>query len=465
MFMKLLRAGLSASFLLICNFSFSQNVGIGTNVPKARLHVVDSSVLFSAGVNVLNNAGDPPISGGGCRTMWYADKAAFRTGYVYSNGWDKTNVGNYSFAGGQNNTAKGENSMAMGVGCVALGASAMALGVNSEANSYCSFSYGNYAVANRSFAIAMGTGSHAEGFASLSIGEEPVSLGAWSMAFGSRTRAVGDYATTMGVQNVARSNYSLVIGQYNDSTGTNRLFEIGNGAGNTVRKNAMTVLTNGNTGLGTANPVNRLDIVSNNNWDLSNTEGDFRLGNATYRLKMGIALDGGGAGAATIRSAGGIERLSLGTGNQNLITMNGNNGNGFVGIGTDFPTQKLQVNGNIYSTGTITPSDSRFKTDIKLISDPLEKISQLNGMTYFYNAAKFPDHGFSDKEQVGVLAQDVEKVLPQIVFTDDKGYKAVDYTKLVPLLIESIKAQQTQITRQQVQINDLKATLSHLIKK
>jgi hypothetical protein len=52
---------------------------------------------------------------------------------------------------------------------------------------------------------------------------------------------------------------------------------------------------------------------------------------------------------------------------------------------------------------------------------------------------------FTDKEQVGLIAQDVEKVFPQLVFEDDNGYKAVDYVKLIPLLIEALKSQQKEI--------------------
>src|SRR6266404_369571 len=58
------------------------NVGIGTSNPAARLHVADSSVLFSATGIVPGTPGNPPISGAGRRMMWYAGKAAFRVGYV-----------------------------------------------------------------------------------------------------------------------------------------------------------------------------------------------------------------------------------------------------------------------------------------------------------------------------------------------------------------------------------------------
>src|SRR4051794_901353 len=57
----------------------------------------------------------------------------------------------------------------------------------------------------------------------------------------------------------------------------------------------MRITSSGNIGIGTKTPSAKLDIVGINNWDLGSTEGDFRLGNSTYRLKMGVAIGGGGA--------------------------------------------------------------------------------------------------------------------------------------------------------------------------
>jgi hypothetical protein len=148
------------------------------------------------------------------------------------------------------------------------------------------------------------------------------------------------------------------------------------------------------------------------------------------------------------------------------------NGSGFVGIGTNNPTQALQVVGNILASGTITPSDIRYKKNIQPIQSPIEKLAQLNGVTYKYRKEEFPQMGFTDKEQIGLIAQEVEKVFPQLVVTDDKGFKAVDYVKLVPVLIETAKAQQVQIDKQQHQheedlkrLERLEAQIKLLIEK
>ncbi|SDH49302.1 hypothetical protein SAMN04487996_14014 [Dyadobacter soli] len=87
-------------------FSLCANaqVGIGTLNPRAGLHAADSSVVFHAPGDATAGLPASPVIGEGRRMMWYADKAAFRAGYVGSddNYWDEINIGKYSFAGGYN---------------------------------------------------------------------------------------------------------------------------------------------------------------------------------------------------------------------------------------------------------------------------------------------------------------------------------------------------------------------------
>src|SRR5688500_20167285 len=90
---------LFSAILLFCSSVFSQNnVGIGTLAPLARLHVSDSSVLFSATGPALVNPGNTPVSNGGSRLMWYADKAAFRVGHVVGIRCNIYNIVNSFFA-------------------------------------------------------------------------------------------------------------------------------------------------------------------------------------------------------------------------------------------------------------------------------------------------------------------------------------------------------------------------------
>ncbi len=112
--------------------------------------------------------------------------------------------------------------------------------------------------------------------------------------------------------------------------------------------------------------------------------------------------------------------------------------------------------GSLWANGTTYASDGRFKKNIEPLQESLDKVLQLQGVSYQMKADEFPNAHFDSATQVGLIAQDVEKIVPEVVTEGPNGYKAIDYAKLVPLLIESIKAQQVMLLKQQAEINELK---------
>jgi hypothetical protein len=132
--------------------------------------------------------------------------------------------------------------------------------------------------------------------------------------------------------------------------------------------------------------------------------------------------------------------------------------NGFVGVGTITPTVRLQVNGDIIANSIAGSSDARFKTNITPITDPLQKVLALRGVNFNWNTSAFPQRMFSDKRTLGFIAQEVEKVLPEIVQTENtaEGYKSVQYDKVIALLVEAIKEQQKQINQLKQQVKKLR---------
>lgn len=132
--------------------------------------------------------------------------------------------------------------------------------------------------------------------------------------------------------------------------------------------------------------------------------------------------------------------------------------NGFIGMGNSAPTVRLQVTGDIIANSIAGSSDARFKTNIASIQNPLQKVLALRGVNFNWNTAAFPQRMFSDKRTLGFIAQEVEKVLPEIVQTENttEGYKSVQYDKVVALLVEAMKEQQKQINQLKKEVKKLK---------
>ncbi len=104
----------------------------------------------------------------------------------------------------------------------------------------------------------------------------------------------------------------------------------------------------------------------------------------------------------------------------------------------------FSIFGSLWVNGTTYASDERFKQNITPIASPLQKLLQLNGVEYEMKTGEFTKNNFQPGRQMGLLAQNVEKIIPEAVNEKD-GYKGVDYARLVPLLIEAIKEQEKRI--------------------
>jgi hypothetical protein len=127
---------------------------------------------------------------------------------------------------------------------------------------------------------------------------------------------------------------------------------------------------------------------------------------------------------------------------------------GSIGVGMDASgtSGRIDAANDVVAFST---SDIRLKENIKPIENALDKISKISGNTYDWKVELKDVHGYEGND-VGVIAQEVEAVLPQLVQDRDNGYKAVKYDKLVALLIEGIKEQQTQIHTLTLEIEKLK---------
>jgi hypothetical protein len=215
--------------------------------------------------------------------------------------------------------------------------------------------------------------------------------------------------------------------------------------------------TGSNFGVGTATPGNKLTVnnlmatahavqIDNSNPAMGwSTIGFAHTGTeAGYIGTVGTNQISMIANAGLYVNTGYGGPISLWTNSGERLTITGTTGN--VGINTKTPTSRLYVNGTSGGTSNWTgASDRRFKTNIATLTGALEKVLRLRGVSFDWRTAEFPNRDFSAGQQVGLIAQEVEEVLPEVVQTDAEGYKSVSYASLAPVLIEATKAQQARI--------------------
>ena len=211
-----------------------------------------------------------------------------------------------------------------------------------------------------------------------------------------------------------------------------------------------------NVGIGTITPQKTLHI-----------EGDI---NAALRITASgqpVFLDAWVNGSSASIGTSSNHALNFFTNNTTRMQIEEN---GNVGIGTVFPSHKLQVIGTISATqmlcnGTSLCSDARFKKGILPINNSMEKLSKLQGVNYFWDIEKFNEKGFSEEKQIGFVAQEIQNIFPELVYTDPEGYLSVDYTSLIPVLVEALKEQQDDFETFKEETNQRIAALEKSIKK
>lgn len=195
--------------------------------------------------------------------------------------------------------------------------------------------------------------------------------------------------------------------------------------------------------------------VDENNFDLRNMGSvDNDLGvkfQETANDIFGIVYDGAGSGGENRLHI----REYIGT-TADVMTIKAN---GNIGIGIANPSNKLDVNGTIKGTsvfcgGINACSDVRFKKDFSPIDHSLKLVQRLNGYYHFWKDEDFPEWDFGTEREIGFKAQEVQEVLPELVAEMDDGMLGVDYSKLVPVLVEAIKAQQLLIDDLYSKIDD-----------
>jgi len=268
-------------------------------------------------------------------------------------GWFTEASGDYAMSWGRSSKASGDYSLSLGYETESKGISSLSAGNLSNASGDYSIAMGLSATALGNNSIALGNLSNSSGLYSAAIGREAIAAGNYSVAIGHNTRATRSYATSFGLGTISNAFGSMAIGTYNDTLPAianfiydfDPAFMIGNGKSNTNRSNAMTVLFNGNVGIGTMEPLAKMHLRGagvNNQMILENS-----VTNSTLRLSN----DGGAGGAYAGTTSNHAFSLVSNNAVRAVITNNGTidvknnltvqNGKGIIRNADDIQQKKL----------------------------------------------------------------------------------------------------------------------------
>jgi len=369
-------------------------------------------------------------------------------------GFDVVASNQASIAMGRGTEASGSQSTAMGSSTLASGSASTAMGSRTLASAVSSTAMGEDTVASGFYSTAMGDGTTASEIASTAMGRNTTASAFTSTAMGFQTTASGYNATTMGRYTIASGDSSIAmgnnttasynvtsLGRYNIGGGsdtnwaaTDALFEIGNGSSDVNRSNALTILKNGNLGIGTPTPNVKLHIL-------------------------------GGSDASLVNGSGYI--VNGPESNTNMVIDENEIQVRYDGTPTTLYLQNeggsLRIGGAVYVNGSVVhTSDRRLKKDINTINYGLDEILALTPVSYNWKNRD------QDYKSLGLIAQDVQPIIKEIVHQNnlDNNMLSVSYTELIPVLIKAIQEQQEIIENQDSKIvkqnSEIKTLISEL---
>lgn len=338
---------------------------------------------------------------------------------------------------------------------------------------------------------------------------EPDSMGEASFSWGTSSRAIGDYSFAIGRNTRSQTYTQITLGQNNVASNGSAtswvfddpLFVIGNGYLSN-RNNAITLTKRGFLGLNTASPSHLFHLE---NADLSNrsifinhdksglsTSPEFGLYIDLDKTSVNSTTNAFGAyslvlceGGAAYGTYGYAKHSSFNSGlgayGVRAISENdGGTGVSYAVFASLAPSSSSGAeyagyfNGDVFSTGAFIPSDEQLKRKIKDADPALEKIMQLRLLSYEYKSESYPHMRFPKGQRMGFIAQNVQKVMPELVkkatmpSTSEEEVKlgmpageeidflAVDYSSMIPYLVKALQEQQAEIEQLKEELNALK---------
>ena len=382
-----------------------------------------------------------------------------------ASGYDTTASGAYSSAFGQSTTASGSHSSAFGNLSTATAFTSFSAGSDSHANGAASIALGSGANAQNDYAVAIGHGATTSAESSVALGYNVTASAVAATAMGYRSIASGDYSVAIGYGSLEEGNFSTGTPYYRNEAIGIRSHVIGNRNKSTGSKSFS--IGNDNLSLGTG----AFSIGENNisTGDYSMALGLFSESVAYGSFSFGNNAYADGYNTTAIGSANTVDDSAI------ADQWNQNNrafviGNGFYDIDNAQLTRSdaftVWFNGDATLAGNLNiNSDARLKANIVSLGATLSKLLQIDGKSYTMKKDE------SKKQKIGLLAQDIEKVFPELV-SESNGIKSVNYQGLVPVLINAlkqqdvlIKEQQRILSKQQSEVDELKSMMQKIIEK
>jgi hypothetical protein len=415
--------------------------------------------------------------------------------YSTAMGYGTEASGNFSTTMGDNTTASGSSSTAMGRGTIASGTASSSLGYVTTASDYNSFVIGRYNLlgsittnsatqfSTENTAFVIGNGIDADNKSD-----------ALTVLFDGTTNVAGSVTATSfigdGSQLTNLSSSSPFSLNTTSGTGIQSPTSVASGDTSTAMGGSTTASGLISTAMGLSTEASgfastAMGYQSTASGTVSTAMGEFTTASGDNSTAMGAATTASGAASTSlgyVTTASDYNSFVIGRYNllgsivTNNATQFSTENTAFVignGIDTDNKSDALTVlfDGTTTIAGDLSiNSDSRLKANIISLGSTLAKLLQIDGKTYTMKKDE------NKKQKIGVLAQDIEKVFPELV-SESNGVKSVNYQGLVPVLINALKEQDskmneqdskmneqdTKLNKQQAEIDELKAIVNKLI--
>ena len=446
--------------------------------------------------------------------------------YSTAMGAETTASGWGSTAMGVETTARGMNSFAAGSNTVASGEASFAMGLNAQATNTAAVAIGQNTIAGGRNSTALGYWAHATGPSSTAMGYHTEASGTNSTAMGDGTTASGEGSTAMGLWNTASGTYSTALGALTEASGIgSTAMGIGASAIHdggfvwsdwssldvfaSTGNNQFLIRAQGGVGINKNNPANALDVngtVAAGNFALSGPPyGDLKLRDDDFhglgwygagKLFAGVNVNGptlyGNAGGV-LGTRGPADKIALAW-DATAVTIPGDlimEGWIWRRFGGQLFHLDSEPNYNAYWNPN-NPSDQRLKRDIETIPAALDSLKQLRGVTFHWNDTgldrltrnietkwksgsgrpeddqklwaekRQEEHERLARRQTGFIAQELERVFPDWVTTDEQGFKQINTKGLDAVLVNAVNEQQVQLETQQAKIAALETAVAEL---